>query len=179
MKGICLASAMTVVLLLLVTLTFRFDPRQHRARQVTVLYVACTVALVGLWLGTPDDFGFLHRSLLIRPGGFDLALALFFFFVAYFGGVLQLYNLADRGFSLRILIDALEDKSGSIDTDRLLTGYGGGQGLSWMYDKRMHGLLEGNFVRRTDTSIALTTRGARIADLFIRVRQFLKLDSAP
>jgi hypothetical protein len=177
MKAVCLASAMTVVLLLVVTVAFRVDPRQHRARQVTMLNLACMIALVGLWLSTPDDLGFLHRSLLVEPRGFDLALALFFFFAAYFGGVLQLYNLADRGFSLRMLIDALEDESGSIDTDRLVTGYGGGQGLAWMYDKRMRGLLEGNFVRRADTFIALTARGARIADLFIRVRQFLKLDS--
>jgi len=176
MKAICLASAMTIILLLAVTVAFRLNPRKHRARQVTLLYTACTVALVGLWLGTPDDLGFLHHSLLAEPHWFDLALALFFFSVAFFGGVLQLYNLADRGFSLRILIDAVEDANGSIDTDALMTGYGGGQGLTWMYDKRMHGLLEENLVRRMDASIALTANGAWIADQFIRIRQFLKLD---
>jgi hypothetical protein len=176
MKSIFLASAMTIVLLLAVTVAFRVDPRRHRARQVTILYLACTVALVGLWLGTPDDLGFLHRSLLAEPRWFDLALALFFFGVAFFGGVLQLYNLADRGFSLRILIDALEDASSSIDTDALMTGYGGGQGLRWMYDKRMHGLLEEKLVHRVDASIALTANGAWIADQFIRIRQFVRLD---
>src|SRR5262245_16914183 len=176
MKAICLASAMTIVLLLAVTVAFRFDPRPHRARQVTILYLACTVALVALWLATPDDLGFLHRSLLAAPRWFDLALALFFFGVAFFGGVLQLYNLSDRGFSLRILIDALEDASGSIDTDALMTGYGGGQGLRWMYDKRMHGLLEEKLVRRVDASIALTPNGTWVADQFIRIRRFLKLD---
>jgi hypothetical protein len=176
MKAICLASAMTIVLLVSVTLVFRLE-RQHHARNMTVLYLVCSIALIGLWLGSPDDLGFLHPSLLAEPPWFDLDLALFFFTAAFFGGALQLYNLTDRGFSLRILIDALEDPSGAVSVDQLTTGYSAGQGIVWMYDKRMHGLLEGHFVHRAEKSIMLTAKGAWIAALFIRIRRFLKLDS--
>jgi hypothetical protein len=175
MKAICLASAMTVVLLLLVTLAFRLDPCKHRVRRITALHLACSAALIGLWFATPDDLAFLHRSLLAEPPWFDLLLTLFFFSAAFFGGVLQLYNLADRGFSLRILIDALEDPAGTIDVDRLAAGYGGGQGIRWMYDKRVRGLLEGEIVRRVDDSLALSPTGILLGDAFIHIRRFLNL----
>ena len=178
MKAICLATAMTIVLLLSVTVAFRFAPRKHRVRQSSILYLACTVALVGAWLATPADLGFLPPWLLADPPGFDLLLALFFFAAAFFGGVLQLYNLADRGFSLRILIDVLEQPSRTVTAEQLVAGYGGGQGVEWMYDKRVHGLLEGDLVRRTDGSFILTARGAAAADMFIHVRRFLRLDPA-
>src|SRR5215216_868387 len=177
MKAFCLASVMTIVLLLLVTLAFRLDPRRHRVRQVTILYLVCIGVLTGLWLTTPDDLGILHPSLLAEPRWLDLALALFFFSAAFFGGVLQLYNLADRGFSLRILIDALEDPTGTVSVDRLITEYGGGQGIRWMYDKRMRDLLDGDFILRVGNSIALCAKGALIANLFIRLQRFLKLNS--
>src|SRR5215475_3886282 len=79
MKAICLAGAMTIVLLLATTIAFRFVPRPHRVRQITVLYLACAVAMVGLWSITPEDLGFLHHSLLAEPRWFDLSLALFLF----------------------------------------------------------------------------------------------------
>jgi hypothetical protein len=176
MKAICLASAMTVVLILCTTMAFRLAPREQRVRQMTLLYAIAAAALVGLWFVTPEDLGFLHPSLLLEPRWLDLPLMLFFFSAAFFGGVLQLYNLADRGFSLRILIDALEDANGIVDADRLTTGYGGGQGIVWMYDKRMSGLLQGDLVRRLDEAIVLTARGVRVADLFIGIREFLRLD---
>ena|SRR5262245_39456779 len=176
MKAVCLASAMTVVLLLLVTLAFRLRPGKHRVRQMLILYLACTVALLGVWLATPDDLGVLPPSLLPTPRWFDLLLGLFFFTAAFFGGVLQLYNLADRGFSLRILIDALEDPTGTIGPDQLMSRYGGGQGIGWMYDKRVQGLLEEGFAQRRDDSLVLSAKGARVADMFIRVRRFLNLD---
>jgi len=177
MKAICLATMMTTVLLLLVTLTFRLAPAKRRARQMLLLYITCTAALVGVSLSTPDDLGFLHRSLLTEPHWLDLALVLFFFTAAFFGGILQLYNLADRGFSLRILIDALEDPSGTIGIEQVMTGYGGGRGIAWMYDKRMRDLLEGDFVLRQNESIVLSANKSWIADLFICIRHFLRLDS--
>jgi len=178
MKAVCLASAMTIILLLAVTLAFRFDPREQRVRQSTLLYLASLIVLVAVWWTTPDDLGFLPSWLLAEPPWFDLLLALFFFTAAFFGGVLQLYNLADRGFSLRILIDALDEPGGAIGAGQLLAGYGGGQGVRWMYDKRIQGLLDGDLVRRTDESFVLTANGTRIADMFIHVRHFLKMDRA-
>jgi len=179
MKAICLASLMTVVLFLGVTLAFRLAPSAHRVRRMTAIYGICGVILTVLWLASPDDLGILPRSWLVAPAWFDLVLALFFFSAAYFGGVLQLYNLADRGFSLRMLIDALESPDGAIDVDRVLASYSAGQGMRWMYDKRMHGMLEQEVVHRAGGSIVLTAKGERAADLFIAIRNFLRLDDRP
>ena len=175
MKAICLASAMTVILLALATLGFRFFSSRKRARQMTMIYLACLLALIGVWSATPDDLGFLSRSLIIEPSWLDLPLALFFFSAAFFGGALQLYNLAERGLSLRILIDVLEAPNESLDVPELMAAYGGGEGISGMYRKRIEGLIEAGFVRRAHDSIVLTAKGVNTAGLFARIRHFLRL----
>jgi hypothetical protein len=101
---------------------------------------------------------------------------LFFFSAAFFGGVLQIYNLADRGLSLRILIDFAEADSRFIDIDWLIANYGGGKGLAWMYEKRIAGMLETNLVERKAEMIELTSKGARAAAVLFAVRRFLRLE---
>lgn len=176
MKAIGLASAMTIVLLLLATLIFRLFQSEQRVRQLAILYAICAVLLVCLWMVTPDDLGVLPPALTVTPRWLDLLLALFFFSAAFFGGVLQLYNLADRGFSLRILIDALEHPSGTVDIDRLIGEYGGGRGIRGMYDKRVADMLQGEFITRAADNLVLSRKGISLADLFTRVRRFLRLE---
>ena len=176
MKAIIVAAAMTLVLLLVVTLAFRVRSTQERAKQMTLLYFGCAVVAALAWLITPLDLGFLAPSLLIEPRWLDLSLMLFFFSSAFFGGVLQLYNLADRGFSLRILID-LDATTSSGGVDTLVKTYGGGQGLTWMYGKRLHGLLAGDFMRRNGDTLELTPRGHRTAEMFDAAHRFLRLDA--
>ena len=101
MKAVILATAMTIVLLALVTLALRHHPTPRRARQMTLIYLACLIGAALVWFATSADLGLLAPSLLIEPPWLDLSLMLFFFSAAFFGGVLQLYNLADRGLSLR------------------------------------------------------------------------------
>jgi hypothetical protein len=175
MKAIIVAAAMTLVLLLVVTLAFRMRSTQERAKQMTLLYFGCAVVAVVVWAVTPLDLGFLAPSLLIEPRWLDFSLMLFFFSSAFFGGVLQLYNLADRGFSLRILID-LDAVTPCGGVDALVKTYGGGQGLAWMYGKRLHGLLAGDFVRRNGDTLELTPRGRRTAEMFNAAHRFLRLD---
>jgi hypothetical protein len=175
MKAICLAGAMTVVVLVLTTLVFRLFPSRQRARQMLIIYLGCLMALIGIWSATPDDLGFLSRSLVTSPSWLDLGLALFFFSAAFFGGALQLYNLADRGLSLRILIDVLEAPDQSLGVAELMTAYGGGLGVLGMYRKRIDGLIEEGFVRRSDDAIVLTPKGAGAAALFGAIRRFLDL----
>jgi hypothetical protein len=176
MKAVIIAAAMTFVLLVLVTLAFRLRPTEERAKQMMLIYFGCAVAAVLAWVITPVDLGFLAPSLLIEPRWLDLSLMLFFFSSALFGGVLQLYNLADRGFSLRILIDldAATPCGGGLDA--LVQTYGGGQGLTWMYGKRLHGLLSADFVRRNGDTLELTLRGRRTAKMFDAAHRFLRLD---
>lgn len=177
MKAVIVAAAMTLVLLAVVTLAFRFHPTEARAKQMTLLYFGCALVAVLAWVITPVDLGFLAPSLLIAPQWLDLLLMLFFLSAAFFGGVLQLYNLADRGFSLRILIDLDAAKPCGGGIASLVKTYGGGQGLTWMYGKRLHGLVAGEFVRRNGDEIELTARGRRTAEIFEAAHRFLRLDA--
>jgi hypothetical protein len=176
MKAVILATAMTIVLLVLVTLALRLHPTSRRARQMMLIYGLCLIGAATLWFATPADLGFLALSLLIEPPWLDLSLMLFFSSAAFFGGVLQLYNLADRGLSLRILIDFAEADSRLIDTDWLIANYGGGKGLAWMYGKRIDGMLETNLVERKAGMIALTSKGAHAAAVLFAVRRLLRLE---
>jgi hypothetical protein len=176
MKAICLASAMTVVLLVLVTFCFRLYPSAHRARQMLLVYLFCLAVLVALWFATPDDLGLLGRSLLAKPTWLDFAATLFFFSAGFFGGTLQLYNLCDRGFSLRILVDMLEASTGVVDVDYLSANYSSGRGLVWMYRKRIDDIVAARFVIHTNKSVTLTAKGQMLADLFINARRVLGVE---
>ena len=176
MKAICLASAMTIVLLVLVTFCFRFYPSAHRARQMLFVYLFCLAVLVALWFATPDDLGLLRRSLLTEPAWLDFAATLFFFSAAFFGGALQLYNLCDRGFSLRILVDMLEAPTGAVDVDYLTANYSSGRGLVWMYRKRIDDIIATRFIDQANKRIMLTAKGEMFADLFINARRVLGLE---
>ena len=176
MKTICLASAMTVVLLVVVTFCFRLSPSAHRARQMLFVYLFCLAALAALWFATPDDLGLLGRSLLTEPAWLDIAATLFFFSAAFFGGALQLYNLCDRGFSLRILVDMLEAPTGAVDVDYLTANYSSGRGLIWMYRKRIDDIVAARFIGQVNKQIILTAKGEMFADLFINARRVLRLE---
>lgn len=175
MNAIFLAAVMTLLLLAATTLTFRLSKSPHRARQLLALYLCCLIALVLVWAAVPLDCGFLPMATVIEPPWFDLLLCAFFFSAAFFGGVLQLYNLTDRGFSLRILIDCLEMPDGALGVDQLREGYSGGRGMQWMYDKRIAGMLASGVVIPADDKIVLTAAGTRVAERFVRLRQFLKM----
>src|SRR5262245_47700263 len=176
MKAIIFATAMTIVLLAVVTIALRFHQTAQRAKQMTLIYFGCVILLVLAWFTTSVNLGFLAPSLLIEPGWLDFSLMLFFFTAAFFGGALQLYNLADRGFSLRILVDVEETHSHALDADWLVANYGGGKGLTWMYTKRIEGLLQTGFVERRAEMIELTSKGERAADVLLAVRRFLRLE---
>jgi hypothetical protein len=176
MKAIIFATAATIVLLVVVTIAFRFHQTTQRARQMTLIYLGCAMLSVLTWFTTPVDLGFLASSLLIQPSWLDFSLMLFFFSAAFFGGALQLYNLADRGFSLRILIDVEQTDSHAIDPDWLVANYAGGKGLTWMYAKRIEGLLETKLVDRKAEKIELTSKGERAAAVLLAVHRFLRLE---
>jgi hypothetical protein len=176
MKAIIFATATTIVLLVVVTIAFRFHQTAQRARQMVLIYLGCVMLSALTWFITSADLGFLAPSLLIEPGWLDFCLMLFFFTAAFFGGALQLYNLADRGFSLRILIDVEQTNYHAIDAEWIVANYGGGKGLTWMYGKRIEGLHQTGFVERRAEMIELTSKGERAADVLLAVRRFLRLE---
>ena len=177
MKAIALAAGMTLVLFAVATVLLRYFPSPHRARQLVLAYLATLVALAAAWQMSPPDLGVLPPSLLTEPPWLDLGAAMFFFSAAFFGGVLQLYNLADRGLSLRMVIDLTESGGTIANAGDIVAGYSGGRGLAWMYRKRLDDMLAHGLVTMRDGSVALTARGRRTAMLILGLRRFLGLET--
>ncbi len=173
MKAVILAAVMTLASMLLATAMFRLKPIEHRALALLYIYAGVLVVLVAANLVTPDDLSFLPRDMLAEPRWFDLASGVFFYSAAFFGGVMQLYNLADRGFSLRILIDLLESPGQCAAAEALYSGYSRGKGLGWMYGKRIAGMVDNDLVVSHGGTLALTARGLKAANLYARLRRFL------
>lgn len=175
MKAILLAVGMTLLVTLILTALFR-NISETRARNATILYFVAAVCLALLWDWTPPNLGFLPSGLVAEPSWLDAIAAQFFFAAAFFGGVLQIYNLADRGFSLRILIDLKEADEPVRDARWVLRAYSGGQGIDWMYRKRLSGMLDGGFVIYDHDLVVLTATGRRTAAIFKNLRRLAKLE---
>jgi hypothetical protein len=175
-KAVALATAGTILYFLAVTMAFRLCPPDTlRARLMLRLFLLTAAAGVVVHLLTPADLGFLPAG-WVEPGQLlDLAFFLFLYSAAFFGGTLQLYNLADRGFSLRIVIDMVESKSGYMSVGDVLTSYSAGQGIPWMYQKRLDDLVRINFLTIGQGQVVSTAAGRRVAQRFQFLRRFLRL----
>jgi hypothetical protein len=176
MKAILLAGLATVTVLFMATLMFRLWRVELRVRALTWVFAVGLVLLSAASIVAPRDLGFLPPSLTIGSPWIDLLSALFFYAAAFFGGVLQLYNLADRGFSLRILIDLLEKDNERGSANELFSGYSHGQGMYWMYSKRVAGLVANGLATVNGDMLVLTNSGEKIARIYWRLRRFLNLD---
>jgi len=143
---------------------------------LTVAFLCAWAALPLLWWATPDDLGLLPAWLQTEPRWLDLLTMQFYFFAAYFGGALQLYNLADRGLSLRVLIDIVERPQHMWSADRVVESYSCGQGLRWMYGKRMRDLRANGLVLVDAGVVSLTERGRRSAEVFFTLRRLFGLE---
>ncbi len=177
MKSILLATGATVVVAGTVTLPLRASGRTSGAAGVTKEFLGFLPILVAAWAITPDDLGFLPPGLLAAPRWFDLAACLFFYTAAFGGGLLQLYNLADRGLSLRILADLAAARGRSMTLDEIAACYGEGRGLPWMYGKRLDGLLQHRFIVVEGGDVGLTARGRFCGRWLAGLRRFLRLPS--
>jgi hypothetical protein len=176
MKAIALASAMTVVMMLVQTVQLRFRRPAHRALLMTGTFIWAWIALPLLWWATPDDLGVLPAWLQTEPRWLDLLAMQFYFAAAFFGGALQLYNLADRGLSLRVLLDIVERPEGTWAADRVAAEYSCGRGLHWMYDKRMRDMLAHSLLSIDAGVASLTERGRRSARVFLTLRRLFRLE---
>jgi hypothetical protein len=166
---------MTGIYLAVMTLLFRCCRIRARAAAMTRLYVVTLPGFVALHLLTPADLGFLPEDLTEPLPSVDLGFALLLWTAAFFGGILQLYNLADRGFSLRIIMDIEGGEGGSMSLDDVLAGYSAGRGISWMYQKRLDDLVQHRLARIEGGWIRNRRKGRRLAHLFGWLRCFLRL----
>jgi hypothetical protein len=178
MKAILLAALAELVLLICVSICLRSGHIQRRARLMLIAFLFVLPVLLAAHLFTPPDLGFLSAGFVMPMGWIDLAFSMFLYGVGFFGGLLQLYNLADRGFSLRILIDVLEAPSGAISLDDVMQGYSAGRGITWMYGKRLEDMQSAGLARVEGECLALTPKGRRVARLFEWLQQFARVAPA-
>jgi hypothetical protein len=174
MKPILVAALAGLLLFVLVSACWRAGITRRRAGSMLVAFLCVLPVLLAIELLTPPDLGFLRPELVMPIGWIDVAFALFLYAAGFFGGILQLYNLADRGFSLRILIDALEAPGQATNLDRIMPGYSAGRGIGWMYDKRLQGIESAGLARIDGNFLVLTAKGRRVAQLFGRLQEFAR-----
>ncbi len=175
MKAILLALTAGLLLLAIGTWRLRRQPGGGAATLLRV-FLAILPVLAIVHLLTPASLGILPPSLQIQIPAIDFLFSLFLCAAGFFGGVLQLYNLADRGFSLRILIDILHAPSHTMALDNVMTGYSEGRGIAWMYGKRIDGMKATGIAKVDGDKLALTARGRSVARLFSRLRTFARID---
>jgi hypothetical protein len=174
-KAVILAATTVLAVAAVITLVFRASARARTAGVMVKTYALFLPALVALWATTPPDLAFLPAAWLTGSDWLDLLAAGFFYSAAFFGGVLQLYNLADRGLSLRILLDIEASPGRGASREEIAGRYGGGRGLRGMYDKRIEGLVSQRLVVLDGDRVALTGLGWRWARRLRSVRAFLRL----
>jgi len=175
-KALLLVALFSLTYFVLITAAFRWLTVGQRAATMLRLWVLSLLLLVLAYMVTPQDLWILRTDLTDAPI-VGLIFAALVYAAAFFGGVLQLYNLAERGFSLRILIDIAESSTGSMTFEDILYNYSRGRGLAWMYQKRLDGLSEQGLIEITGGCARNTARGARTAAIAERVRTFLRLES--
>ena len=176
MKAILFASVAGALLFALATWRLRRLSDRNGAAALLVSFLIILPLLVVAYLLAPADLWFLPIDLQIRPPALDFVFALFLYATGFFGGILQLYNLAERGFSLRILIDIMNAPKGAMTIDELMHGYSGGRGIAWMYKKRLADMAAIGMVASDNNRVALTQRGYRIAGLFSQLQYFVRAE---
>ena len=174
MKGLLLAAAGSLVLAAAITVLLRTARPERRVDALLRMFVVSLPVFVALYLLTPGDLGILPPALVDgRLAGALYAVAVYA--SLFLGGWLQLYNLAERGCSLRILIDIDEHPARAMTPADLLRGYGAGRGIDWMVAKRVDGLVSEGFAELHAERLLPTPRGRRAASLFAAARAALRL----
>jgi hypothetical protein len=175
MKGILIATLAELLLFACVSVFLRSGVTSRRARSMLIAFLSMLPLLLVAHLLTPPDLDFLPTALVMPIVWVDCMFALFLYSVGFFGGILQLYNLADRGFSLRILIDILEAPSQAMRLDDVMHGYSAGRGIAWMYAKRLDDMQCAGLAKIEGGSLILTPKGKRVARLFTWLQEFARV----
>ena len=176
MKPILVAVFSEIFLFAAITIFFNIRNTEWRVKNMIRIFFVVLSLLVLLYIVTPPNLFILPDWAVIQsPSWAGLVFCIFLYFAGFFGGVLQLYNLSDRGFSLRILIDIYEHPSGSMSLDDIMTDYSRGHGIGWMYGKRIEGIVWQGFAKVENNFIVYTDKGKRTATLLCRLRSLFSL----
>jgi hypothetical protein len=173
MKGILLATAASAAIFAGMTATFRLY--RVDALAALMVYFCGALAFFVLFSIVPNDLGFLPLDLVADSPWSDFLTGFFALSASFFGGWLQLFNITDRGYSLRMLVDMLHTPDRSLTAEEIVNTYGDGRGLRWMYDTRISGILQTGLVTESDGTLALTSRGHRAANTFTFLRKLYRI----
>lgn len=176
MKALLLALLTGLLFLGVMTVVLRCVSVRGRAALLTGLWAASAVPLALVYLLTPPSLGFLPPSLHDDPPWFGLPFCLGIWSVGYFGVVLQLYNLAERGHSLRLLIDIADSGARGLSIAEMVERYAEGRGLDWMLEKRLAGLVAAGLIDVDDGTVRIRPSARRAARGIRRLRALLRLD---
>ena len=177
MKGLLLAAASSLLCVAAITVLFRVVKVRRRAATMLRVFLATIPIYLVAFALTPADLWLLPDWLVEGQAFLGGAFGLFVHTALFFGGWLQVYNLAERGFSLRILIDIDESADRALSREEEEACYGGGRGISWMLDKRIDGLVSTGLVEEREGRLVATGKGARTARVFGDLRAFLQIDT--
>jgi hypothetical protein len=175
MKAILLAALVELLLFACVSACLRLGITQRRARLMLIAFLSLLPVLLAVHVLSPPNLGFLGAELVMPVAWVDVAFAAFLYSVGFFGGILQLYNLADRGFSLRILIDILEAPSHAMSVEDVMDRYSAGRGIAWMYAKRLEDMQSAGLAKVEGASLILTAKGQHVAKIFTWLQEFARV----
>jgi hypothetical protein len=178
LKAILLTTVASILYTGLITVVFRAWSIRARAATMTRVFLLTLPVLASAYWLTPADLAVLPQGWGDDPVWLGLAFTLILYSAAFFGGILQLYNLADRGFSLRMLIDIDEAPTGALSLQEVIVRYSRGKGIHWMYQRRLDGLCEQGLVELDGQAIRNTPKGQRTAEFFDRLQRFCRIDAA-
>jgi len=175
-KAVFLAATLAIAYLIAITVAFRFLSYETlRARFMLLLFLFTLPVGAAIHYATPDNLGFLPAQWCETRRILDLGAFIFFYSACFFGGILQLYNLADRGFSLRIVIDIDRSRTGSLSAGEVMSSYSAGRGIRWMYQKRIDDLIRLRLISLDNDVVTPTASGSRVASRFLWMRRFLQI----
>jgi len=175
-KGLLLALAATALASGLVTLRLRSAPPGPRVPILLRSFAITAAAYLVTFALTPDDLGVLPPGLVENERLAEALFGLAVHVALCVGGVLQVYNLADRGFSLRVLIEIAAAPDGALGAKEIAARYGGGQGLGWMLEKRIRDMIAQGLIRPEGDGYRASPHGTRSARILGGLRRFLRLD---
>lgn len=171
-----LVIALIAGILYLIQITFIFNRFniQNKAKLMVKLWVVnLPMVVAGCFIF--DKYEIFGKIYQINNFEVSLFLTIFFYFAGFFGGILQLYNLADRGFSLRVLIDMEENIQQGVSLNNVMQRYSQGKGISWMYEKRLDDLSQNDLIFIFHNLVENTSRGNCLSRLFIQLRKIINL----
>ena len=176
MKALLLALGCSLLYAVAVTVLFRRRQMRERAAAMLRLFLATVPVYLAAYAATPADLGVLAPWLLepryVAAGAFGL----FVHAALFFGGWWQVYNLADRGCALHIVLAICESPERALSAPEIEARYGAGRGLHWMPDKRIEDILDRGLATLRGGRLHATPKGARVARLFGLLRAVLRLD---